>query len=496
MTFLPRIFTRTSAFLVKESVVAFQQPRLLLSVIIGPFLLLALFSAGFTGNARGYDTVLVVPDRASIPTNLSRYQRYFNGTALHLVGVTKNEPQALQELRKRQVDTVIVAPSNPLQDLASDRPAVFKFYNNLLSPVDHDRLNGLAYAATRQLNADVVAAILGGVFQAAGVQQRPSNNSAVTAIRQQLLKGNSAGALTEIDQLLAAITILRISGQNLSQTTGGSNAAQLNQVQAALRRLESDTGGQAGVTPKQQADLQQVQNAAQSLPGLVQAAAQISPAQLAQPTDYQLIDIAPSKSNYVSYYAPIVLVLLLEHVAITLAALSAIRERTRGTVELFEVAPIRLTEILLGKSLSFILILGILSVILILLIVFGLGVPFLGSVAVAILVLGLLIVVSVAIGFCLAGVSTTETQTVQLAMLVLLFAIFFGGLFVPIYTLDYPIRGIAYVVPVTEAGDALRAVMLRGNSIPWWPEIGALGIMAAVFVPLAYLLMRKSFSTH
>ena len=121
-----------------------------------------------------------------------------------------------------------------------------------------------------------------------------------------------------------------------------------------------------------------------------------------------------------------------------------------------------------------------------------LDVPLLGSLGMAALILALLIAVALAIGFILAAVSTTETQAVQLAMLVLLFAIFFGGLFVPVVSLDMPVRLIAYAVPLTHAGAALRPVMLRGDLVPL-SAVVALAVMAAVLAPLASLLMGRSF---
>ena len=499
MSVLRRIITRTSAFLYKETAVALGQPRLLLSVILGPFLLLLVFAAGFTGNARNFDTVLVVPNRPNVPTTVSSYEHFFF-FSLHLVGVTTNEQAAMQRLRKREIDAVVVAPPNPLQDLANNKPAVFQVYSNTLDPVESQRLNGLVYAHTSELNTIAVTAVLSGIFQAAGVQPpSQSNSSAVAQLRQSMLAGDSAGALGQIDKLLAAAAILRISGATLASAAGTSlpagSSPQLNQFQSALQSLAGNVSARAGLTPQQQQSLNQLQSSAQGLPSVVNAAARISPARLASPTDYTLTNVAQSAIDFTHYYSPIVIVLLLEHIGITLAALSVVRERTRGTTELFAVAPVRLSEILTGKALSFAIILGALAAILIALLVFVLGIPFLGSVGMAVLILALLTVASVAIGFCLAAISNTETQTVQFAMLVLLLAVFFGGLFIPIYALSYPVRAVAYIVPVTEAGDALRTVMLRGDAPPLW-ELAALGGMAALFVPLAFVLLRKSYNTR
>ena len=48
--------------------------------------------------------------------------------------------------------------------------------------------------------------------------------------------------------------------------------------------------------------------------------------------------------------------------------------------------------------------------------------------------------------FFIAGLALAETQAVQLAMLVLLASIFFGGFFLPLDTLWGPIRAISYLL--------------------------------------------------
>lgn len=491
---LRRIGTRTSAFLVKESVVALSQRRLILSVIVGPFLLLLLFGLGFSGGRAPYDTVLVVPDRPGIPVATAAYRGFFLWS-LRLVDVTTDESAALARLRQREVDVVVVAPAHPLRALANDEPAEFHVYYNHLDPVDRAQINGLAFGHSRELNTLIVAAMLDGIMQAAGVQEQPQ--PALTELREQLLAGDSDGALSVIDRLLAAITILRIAGESGYQVASSTarpapTTPPLDHFEAVLRALRAEMAPGPGVTPQQEAQLSDLEQTALLLPDVVQAASRISPERLAAPVGYDLTNLAPTHISYLRFYAPVVLMLLLQHVAITLAALSAVRERTRGTVEMFAVAPVRLSEILAGKALSFAAILAVLAIVLLALLVFVLRIPLLGNVALAALVVLLLIAAGLAIGFVIAGLSTTESQAVQLAMLVLLFSTFFGGLFVPLAGLDMPVRAVAYAVPVTHAGTAMRAIMLRGNLVPLG-SVAMLAVMVGALAPVAYLLMRRSY---
>jgi ABC-2 type transport system permease protein len=467
---------------------------LVLSVIVGPFVLLLLFGLGFTGRREPFEVVLVVPDRPNVPTKTAVYRDFFLWS-LRLVDVSTDEQAALARLDRRAVDAVVIAPADPLRDLAMDRPATFAVYYNHLDPLDRSRIEGLAFGHTRELNALLVAAILDGIYEAAGVEA--SNDSAVVELRERMAAGDSDGAIGVIDRLLAAIVILRLAGEGVYEIATNEpppppTTPPLERFELLLRAVRAEVAPQSGLTPEQEARLGELEQTAALLPDVVTAAALISPRRLAAPVDYELINRAPSEISYLRYYAPVVLALLLQHVAITLTALSVVRERTRGTVELFAVAPIRIGEILAGKSLSFGAILAFLALVLLLLMVVVLDVPFLGPALLAVLILALLVLVALALGFIIAAVSATETQAVQLAMLVLLFAIFFGGLFVPLASLEMPVRAIAYAVPVTHAGQALRAVMLRGALVPI-SAIASLALMAALLMPAAYLLMQRSF---
>ena len=54
-----------------------------------------------------------------------------------------------------------------------------------------------------------------------------------------------------------------------------------------------------------------------------------------------------------AYFGPAVLALILQHLAVTLVALSLVRERTTGVMELFRIAPVSTSEILAGKVLAY-----------------------------------------------------------------------------------------------------------------------------------------------
>ena len=222
-------------------------------------------------------------------------------------------------------------------------------------------------------------------------------------------------------------------------------------------------------------------------------AAKIPPDVIASPTKATTTNVSPSTPNVVAFFGPAVLALILQHMAVSLVAISLVRERSTGIIELFRVAPVAAWEVILGKLLAFGVLNGAIASVTVLLLINFLGVPMLGDPALLAGVLALLVVASIGIGMVVALVSDSERQAVQLALLILLASVFFSGLILPINEFITPVQNAAYGLPVTHGIRLAQDVMLRGGTNATW-EIGMLGAIAGVALLLAWLLLRRAMS--
>ena len=141
---------------------------------------------------------------------------------------------------------------------------------------------------------------------------------------------------------------------------------------------------------------------------------------VAAPTRAEARNLAPTQPGLITYYGPAVLALILQHMAMTLTALSLVRERLSGVVEIFRVAPVRASEILVGKMLALGLLSAFVAALILGLLVAVFNVSFLGDGRLLAAGLGLLIFASLAVGLLISVVSDSERQAVQLVMLALL----------------------------------------------------------------------------
>ena len=106
-----KTLTRILAVVGKELVSVVRRPGALLSLVLGPFLIMALFGAGFSGYRRPLDTILVIPPQTGLSTDPAVYQDVA-GEAMHIVAIVPDDQSAMAQLNTQQVDVVIVAPAD------------------------------------------------------------------------------------------------------------------------------------------------------------------------------------------------------------------------------------------------------------------------------------------------------------------------------------------------------------------------------------------------
>jgi ABC-2 type transport system permease protein len=212
----------------------------------------------------------------------------------------------------------------------------------------------------------------------------------------------------------------------------------------------------------------------------------LSPQVIAAPTRADPRNIAPISPNVVAYFAPAVLALVLQHMGVTLTALSMVRERLSGAMDLFRVAPVRTREILIGKYLAYAFFNLSIAAIVCFLLVLGLKVPMLATPGDVASVVVLLSFASLGLGLFISTIVDTERLAVQLSMLVLLASVFFSGFVLPLDQFVPWLRYVAYLLPVTHAIQLLQDFMLRGYTNSAWQmlALGAIGVVLFLFTTI------------
>jgi len=218
--------------------------------------------------------------------------------------------------------------------------------------------------------------------------------------------------------------------------------------------------------------------AAKGLNGAGGPTSNLSPDLIAHPTTAATKNLAPSTVNVLNFFSPAVLALVIQHLAITLSALSMVRERLSGQMDLFRVAPVNAVEVLTGKYLAYALLSLVATTAVGAAMIYILHVPLISGYLLPIGIILLLTFAGLGVGLLISLVADSERMAVQLSMLVLLASVFFSGFVLPVHDFVGPVQIVSYLLPVTHAIALLQDSMLRGQLFqPWMlPALAGIGL--------------------
>jgi ABC-2 type transport system permease protein len=471
---------RVSAFLGKEIREILRQPWLVVRLILGPFLILLLVGLGYSNQARVLRAMFVVPaNEPQVGPLIEQYATSL-GPQLQYVGQTVSRDEALQRLRIGQVDIVVLYPPHAYDTVKNGSQATLELYHNEIDPTQAAYVAQLGQVYVAEMNRRILLQYASEAKQQSGDAKGNLQEARTAAdnARQAAAAGDNARAQQELaransslDQATALLGATALIMGGVGQGLGVAPNAAANPAPPADDQAAVDVRAQrvSSDLDKMDQQLAEFQN--------------VPPDVMVSPLRTETKSIATFTPSFVIFYAPGVLALILQHVAISIASLALVREKVFGAMELFRVAPITAFEIMLGKYGSYLIFVGFLGAILAASMIYLLGVPLLGAVGWLVLSFFLLIFSSLGIGFAISATSGTDSQAVQASMLVLLASMFFSGFVFPLAQILVPVRYIGYLLPVTYSIINLQDVMLKGIQPPWYflAALGAMGVLLFLF---------------
>jgi ABC-2 type transport system permease protein len=500
-----RGIVRSSAFFRKEIFEILRQPRLVATLVLGPFLILFIFGIGYRDQPTRLRTMFVAPpNRAIAPQDIETYVKSVSSQLVY-AGVTSNLDEALSSLRLGQVDLVIVEPADAVATIRSNQQAVFTIYHHEIDPVRVSYVTYLGWLYVGVVNQQVLRAFAvqgqtDAVDLHASLQEAHQN---LSAMRQAVRSGDEALAQQKQHQLAGNVDAVSLGvGTSLGlldslQRTQGASAGNPDPAQSTVVDLRQNTVALGNGTENQDQRLARIDKTDKDLTDLDTELAEfqrIDPTIIVSPFRNETKSTANVQPSTADFFALAVLALLLQHLAVTFAALSIVRERNVGTMELFRVSPLSAAEALFGKYISYMLFGGVIAAILAALLVFALHVPMLGNWWYVTLVIAAVLYTSMGIGFAISIISQTDSQAVQYSMIILLASVFFSGFIMSLDMLWVPVRVISWLLPTTYGTLLLRDIALRGAE-PNWGLLGALIALGLALMLLSWRLMRRLITT-
>lgn len=174
-------------------------------------------------------------------------------------------------------------------------------------------------------------------------------------------------------------------------------------------------------------------------------------------------------------------------------SLSIVREREKGTIEQIIVSPIHPMELIVGKTLPYVLI-SLVSTSLILLVGYILfDVVVRGSLLLLYGEALIFLLCGLGLGIWVSTVSTRQEQAFQLATLVSLLPTFMlSGFAFPIRNMPLPIQALTYINPARYFLWILRGIVLRGAGLEvFWQETLFMMLFATWIIVVSWNRLRR-----
>ena len=194
----------------------------------------------------------------------------------------------------------------------------------------------------------------------------------------------------------------------------------------------------------------------------------------------------------INFIVPGVLGIVLFFFATQVVALEVAKEREVGTMEQLNVSPLRPYELILGKSIPYLIVFTLEVPILLFIATWAFEATNRGSVLLVCLISFIFVVGNIATGLLISSVSNTQRDADNLANLVLLPSMLITGALFSFEKMPWLGKAIAELLPLTHYLRAIRAVMLKGVGLEViWTEVLILTAYCVLFFGLSIFSLKK-----
>jgi ABC-2 type transport system permease protein len=191
-------------------------------------------------------------------------------------------------------------------------------------------------------------------------------------------------------------------------------------------------------------------------------------------------------------FVPGVIAIVVMLVSLMLTAMAIVREKELGTLEQVLVTPIKPLELMLGKTVPFVMIALVDVVLVSLFAIIWFDLPFRGSSLVLLLGTLAFLFNSIGLGLLISTVSSTQQQALMAGTFLLTPAILLSGLIFPIANMPTLFQYITYLNPLRYFITVVQGIFLKGVGLAnLWPEMTAMTVMGLGMLGLSVYRFRR-----
>ena len=410
--------------------------------------------------------------------------------------MTGDEAAARDRIAAGDADVLVVVPADAAELVRANQQAEIEIYHNQIDPFESSFIEIFSDSAINEINQAILEeVVLAGQGETADIEESlPAARAAVEAMSAAVDRGEEIAPADRIDLERSLLGLAAVAAYRTGILSGVEDIAGNPTTAPGTLAHAQDSSARLGETGASPEETQELLASLRTDLDLIEEELAVfrgmEPTVLVSPFVGSIENVRGIEVDFSHYYVPGVVALLLQHLALTFAALSVVRERTLGSAELFRVSPLTAGEALTGKYLAYLLLGGLVGVALTAGAVAGFGFQIAGSMIWYASIMFLVLMASLGAGFVISAVARTESEAVQYAMIALLVSIFFSGFFISLDRLIEPVRILSYLLPATYGIAALQEVAFLGEA-PDPRLIGGVAVLAIALLMSAWLLMRR-----
>src|SRR4051812_44977594 len=139
----------------KELIQVRRRPGAFFSLVLGPFVIMALFGLGYTGVNRALETAIVIPAGVNLPADPSYYQNLI-GPAVNVRYISQTADQPMADLAAQKLDFVVAAPADATSKFQSGQQATIDVSINSVDPVASNYAGFIASVLNQKVNEEII----------------------------------------------------------------------------------------------------------------------------------------------------------------------------------------------------------------------------------------------------------------------------------------------------------------------------------------------------
>ena len=192
------------------------------------------------------------------------------------------------------------------------------------------------------------------------------------------------------------------------------------------------------------------------------------------------------------FFVPGIVAFVVMLIALLLTSIAIIKEKEAGTIEQLIVTPLKPVELIVGKTIPYIIISLAQMIVVTIIAVFWFQIPLAGSLILLFIATCLFLLSTLGVGLFISTVSSTQQQAMMTTFFFLLPFFMLSGFVFPIANMPVVVQWLTYLNPLRYFLVIIRGIFLKGVGLDvLWHQYAAMAILGLVVFTGAVSRFRK-----